>query len=392
MEAGTEAGIRRMSPLRVAEAIAALGSGGSAWDGDIADINLDGGTDIGADLADADLILVDDGGAGTNRKCAMSRVKTYIGAVNTANTPTANEFARFTDADTIEGRTYAEARADLDLEVGVDLARWLQRVTNSGDALVGSNLTATVNAHHVLTISGMTAARSFVIPAGTAEGDLISWECITAAPATAGYEMVLIGDTGVTLTLGGTDRTAAADEAYRYFQVGESGILRWDATASKWRLAKNNDGRIPQSARIALASDITTSTGGAWNPADLDTISYAIGVLTSVTGAGTSTITVRRAGTYLLSAGIAGKSGGTATDNELRGLCITSGGNVGTGTVIAYMVAYNPSIYPGAVQTINSELVSANSALQLNYYWTTANTGLRGLVYITFMMVAEVVK
>jgi hypothetical protein len=48
------------------------------WDGDIADIDLDGGTDIGADLADADLILVDDGGAGTNRKSALSRVWTYI--------------------------------------------------------------------------------------------------------------------------------------------------------------------------------------------------------------------------------------------------------------------------------------------------------------------------
>jgi hypothetical protein len=52
---------------------------GGGWDGDIADINLDGGTDIGADLADADLILVDDGGAGTNRKSAASRLKKYIG-------------------------------------------------------------------------------------------------------------------------------------------------------------------------------------------------------------------------------------------------------------------------------------------------------------------------
>ena len=50
----------------------------SGWDGDIADINLDGGTDIGAALADEDLILVDDGATGTNRKCAMSRLKTYL--------------------------------------------------------------------------------------------------------------------------------------------------------------------------------------------------------------------------------------------------------------------------------------------------------------------------
>jgi hypothetical protein len=52
--------------------------GGGGWDGDIADINLDGGTDIGAALTDADLILVDDGAGGTNRKCAMSRVSTYV--------------------------------------------------------------------------------------------------------------------------------------------------------------------------------------------------------------------------------------------------------------------------------------------------------------------------
>ena len=42
-------------------------------------LELDGGSDIGADLADADLIIVDDGAGGTNRKAALSRLKTYIG-------------------------------------------------------------------------------------------------------------------------------------------------------------------------------------------------------------------------------------------------------------------------------------------------------------------------
>lgn len=40
-------------------------------------INIDGGTDIGEDLADADLIIVDNGGGGTNRKAAVSRIATY---------------------------------------------------------------------------------------------------------------------------------------------------------------------------------------------------------------------------------------------------------------------------------------------------------------------------
>ena len=42
-------------------------------------LEIDGGSDIGADLADADLIIVDDGAGGTNRKAALSRLKTYIG-------------------------------------------------------------------------------------------------------------------------------------------------------------------------------------------------------------------------------------------------------------------------------------------------------------------------
>ena len=45
---------------------------------DLASVNIDGGTDIGADIVDADEILIDDGGGGTNRRSDMSRVKKYI--------------------------------------------------------------------------------------------------------------------------------------------------------------------------------------------------------------------------------------------------------------------------------------------------------------------------
>ena len=47
----------------------------------VADLDIDGGTDIGAGLADADLFIVDDGAGGTNRKTAASRIKTYIADV-----------------------------------------------------------------------------------------------------------------------------------------------------------------------------------------------------------------------------------------------------------------------------------------------------------------------
>ena len=60
------------------------GSGNMSWstevdiDTPLSVLDIDGGTDIGADLADGDLLIVDDGGGGTNRKTALSRVKTYV--------------------------------------------------------------------------------------------------------------------------------------------------------------------------------------------------------------------------------------------------------------------------------------------------------------------------
>ena len=46
----------------------------------LAAVDIDGGTDIGADLTQSDLIMVDDGAGGTNRKAALSRVVTLVSA------------------------------------------------------------------------------------------------------------------------------------------------------------------------------------------------------------------------------------------------------------------------------------------------------------------------
>ena len=45
---------------------------------DLAALEIDGGTDIGADLTTSDLIIVDDGAGGTNRKAALSRLTTFM--------------------------------------------------------------------------------------------------------------------------------------------------------------------------------------------------------------------------------------------------------------------------------------------------------------------------
>jgi len=51
--------------------------------GAVADLDIDGATDIGEALVDADLFIVDNGANGTNRKSALSRLKTYVTSDNT---------------------------------------------------------------------------------------------------------------------------------------------------------------------------------------------------------------------------------------------------------------------------------------------------------------------
>jgi len=50
----------------------------------ITSLDIDGGSDIGADLTTSDLIIVDDGAGGTNRKAALSRIVTLVDANSSA--------------------------------------------------------------------------------------------------------------------------------------------------------------------------------------------------------------------------------------------------------------------------------------------------------------------
>ena len=83
-----------------------VGAGAGAFD--IANLNIDGGTDIGADIADADLFIIDDGAGGTNRKTAASRLKTYIGGgglVFVGSTSSSSEVSNLT-LDNVFTSTY----------------------------------------------------------------------------------------------------------------------------------------------------------------------------------------------------------------------------------------------------------------------------------------------
>lgn len=89
---------------------------------------------------------------------SQQSVKAYVvasvaGKVDTANSPNANEFARFTDADTIEGRTASELKSDLDLEIGTDLQAY------DADLTTIAGLTATTD-NFIVSVASAWASRT----------------------------------------------------------------------------------------------------------------------------------------------------------------------------------------------------------------------------------------
>ena len=73
----------------------------------VADLDIDGATDIGAAIVDADLFIIDDGAGGTNRKVTASRLKTYAGA-----TSSFTEAVTITTADNTTQLTLISTDAD----------------------------------------------------------------------------------------------------------------------------------------------------------------------------------------------------------------------------------------------------------------------------------------
>lgn len=124
---------------------------GSSWivvdDGDViplSEIDIDGGTDIGGALNDADLIIVDDGAGGTNRKSALSRVATWLfakfssdvtanstGTMTIANDAVTNAKAANMATRTMKGRTTAGTGDPEDLTMAQVVAMLVGLIANT---------------------------------------------------------------------------------------------------------------------------------------------------------------------------------------------------------------------------------------------------------------------
>lgn len=158
-------------------------------------------------------------------------------------------------------------------------------------SITTANLTATAGQRDSLDVSGMTANRNWVLPSGGAVGDEVE---VALRVGDDTYALIIIGDTGVTITAAGVT-TAAATEWSRLFITGES--LKFVKTSTtNWQLV--NDGRIPCIAILErqAAQSINDITG---TKIAFDTVNTNRGDMGDITT--NDRINIRRANTYVVS-------------------------------------------------------------------------------------------
>jgi hypothetical protein len=134
----------------------------------VASLDIDGATDIGAAIVDADLFIVDDGAGGTNRKVAASRIKTYAGfsvsditgATALAETPADTDEFIINDGGTLKRIDFSHIKASNGPAFDAREAS-LQNISHNtySDLTFGTEITDTASAF---------ASNKFTVPSGEA--------------------------------------------------------------------------------------------------------------------------------------------------------------------------------------------------------------------------------
>ena len=167
-------------------------------------LNIDGGTDIGAPLADADLLIVDDGGAGTNRKSAATRIPVYV-------------FSKVSGDVTVNSSGVAAIGSGVIVNADI----------NASAAIAGTKVSPNFGSQNVVTTgavnsAGGTFTSDITLNAQSdirfADSDSSNWIALQA-PATIA--------SNVTWTLPGADGTAG-----QVLSTDGAGTLNWSTPAA----------------------------------------------------------------------------------------------------------------------------------------------------------------
>lgn len=193
------------------------------------------------------------------------------GTVDTANSPNANEFARFTDANTIEGRTVSEAKTDLGLE----------NVTNESKATMFTNaaLTGAPTAPTAATDTNTTqiASTAFVLAqVSAAVAGLLDFKGNIDASANPNYPAASKGDTyyvSVAGKVGGASGVTVAIGDAVIAKADNDGGTEASVGASWFVLEKNLAGALLSANDLSDVANAATARSniGANDAANLST-------------------------------------------------------------------------------------------------------------------------
>ena len=273
-----------------------LGGGATADE-----LDIDGLDDIGADLADADLLIIDDGGGGTNRRTAVTRIPTYVftALVLDEDNMASDSAAKFATQQSI--KAYVDARS----------------ITVSD----GSNSTA-ITMGNTMTFSGTNnevtvAESSGTITIGLPDNVTIAGNLtVSGTTTTVSSSTVTVNDP--LFALADNNSGDAVDIGWygKYVDSGTkySGLFRDASDSDKWKLFATTG-----NSNEAPSTTVNTTSGFAL-------ASFAVGGLeaTSLTLGGTA-VSSTAAELNIL-------DGVTSTAAELN---IIDGGTSATSTTVA---------------------------------------------------------
>jgi hypothetical protein len=168
----------------------------AAFEVSLSSIDIDGGTDIAEDLVDADEIIVDNGGGGTNRRCDVSRIFDYvedkIQALSQKTTPL--------DADILTIQDTAASNALKELTVG---QLWDNRYL--ADMLAVTDVSTASWVIHEDTLVSNSATKvptqqsvKQYVDTNTWDGKITDLTLMAGTPSIADGDLVAVSDEGET--------------------------------------------------------------------------------------------------------------------------------------------------------------------------------------------------
>lgn len=307
------------------------------------------------------------------------------GTVDTSGTPEANDFARFTDANTIEGRSYSEVRSDLGLVIGTDVQAFDAQLTSiaalsyAGNALKVIRVNAGETDFELATVSGSGASTALdnlasvaintTLVSDTNNTDDLGTSSIMWRTAYLGTSIELGHASDTTLT-----RSSAGD-------VAIEGNVIYRAGGTDVTVADGGTGRSSHTAYAVLCGG-TTSTDPQQSVASVGTSRHVLtsaGASALPSFASPSLVPTAQSGNYnaaafdLIVCNISGGSitvtlAASPTTGDVVGVLLKTASGANTVTI-----ARNGKNIDGAAA--NQTLYVANDYLELEYdgteWWIT---------------------